>query len=144
MGLKPVTVTDIIQTDVVTAELDSPIPDIATRMEEEEVGSVIVLDGEKPVGIVTDRAIALFCQEMEAPQEYTAEDVLSEKLISGDREMTISDVLEKMSEEKIRRFPVLDEDGSLEGIVTLDDLLVLLGSEMQKSTDVIQGQSSRL
>ena len=144
MGSKPVSATDIIQTDVVTAELDTEIPDLARRMENEDVGSIVVVDGDTPVGIVTDRSIALFCQEMENTQEHTAEHVLSEELISGNTEMTVFEVLEKMSSNDIRRLPILDDEGSLEGIVTLDDLLVLLGTELQKATTVIQSQSSRI
>jgi CBS domain-containing protein len=58
--------------------------------------------------------------------------------------MTVFEVLDEMGEAGIRRFPIVDEDGTLEGIVTLDDLLVLLGKEIQSATEIIQSQLSHL
>jgi len=142
--LESVDIEDVIQTDVVTAEPDTPVPTVASMMEKEDVGAVIVVDGEEPVGVITDRKIALSLQEQEDAFEQTAEDIMTENLVSGTTMMTVFEVLDEMSEEDIRRFPIIDEDGSLAGIVTLDDLVVLLGSELQKVTDVVETQSPRL
>jgi len=142
--LESVDIEDVIQTDVVTAEPDTPVPAVASMMEKEDVGAVIVVDDEEPVGVITDRKIALSLQEQEDASEQTAEDVMTEDLVSGTTVITVFEVLDKMSEEDIRRFPIVDEDGSLEGIVTLDDLLVLLGTEIERATEIIQSQSPRL
>lgn len=142
--LAPVDIEDILQTDVVIAEPDTPVPTVASLMEKEAVGSVIVVDDGQPVGIVTDREIALSLQEQEDPFERTAADIMTRELVSGTTMMTAFEVLDKMNEEGIRRFPIVDEDGTLEGIVTLDDLLVLLGKEIQSATEIIQSQLSHL
>jgi CBS domain-containing protein len=142
--LQSVAIEDIIQTDVVTAEPDTPAPTVASMMENEAVGSVIVADGEEPVGIITDRMIALLFQKQDDAFEQTAEDVMTEDLVFGTTMMTVFEVLEEMGKENIRRFPIVDEDGSLEGIVTLDDLLVFLGKKIQSATEIIQSQSPRL
>lgn len=142
--LQSVTIEDILQTDVVTAEPDAPIPTVASMMEQEDVGAVIVADDEEPVGVITDRMIALLFQDQEDAFEQTAEDVMTGDLVSGTTMMTVFEVLEEMGEEDIRRFPIVDEDGTLEGIVTLDDLLVLLGKELENATEIIQSQSPRL
>lgn len=139
-----VDIEDVIQTDVVTAEPDTPVPTLTGMMEEEDVGSVIVADDDEPLGVITDRKIALMLQERGDIGDQTAQDIMSGDLISGTTSMTVFDALDKMSEENIRRFPIVDEDGSLAGIVTLDDLLVLLGTELQKATQIIKEQSSRL
>ena len=142
-GLQHVTVDDVIQTDVITAEPDTPLPDVAQMMEAEDVGSVVLVEEDRPMGIVTDRTIALSLREMETPAEQTAADVSSEDIITGTTSMTVSDVLDLLSENTIRRLPIVDDNQELEGIVTLDDLLVLLESEMKKATEVIESQSKR-
>lgn len=142
--LESVDIEDVIQTDVVTAATDTPTPTLAGMMAEEDVGSVVIVDDGEPVGIITDRKLALLMQEAKDITEQTAEDIMTGELVTGTTSMTVLDVLNQMSEQNIRRFPITDEDGSLEGIVTLDDLLVLLSTEMQKATEIIQEQSSRL
>lgn len=137
-------IDDIIQTDVVTAEVDTPVQELTVMMENEDVGSVVILDDEVPAGVVTDRKIALTLDKVDDLSEFTARDVISEEIFTGSTSMTMSEILDKMSMENIRRFPIVDENGVLQGIITLDDLLVLLGNELQKATDIIQAQSPRL
>ena len=144
MPLQSVSVDDIIETDVVTAETDTPIPTIAAEMAEEDVGAVVIEEDDRPVGVVTDRKIAVSLEEMPELNEREAEDIMSDEIVTGSNVMTVFEVLQKMDEENIRRLPIVDEDGELEGIVTLDDILVLLGTEMQNATDIIQTQSPRL
>jgi CBS domain-containing protein len=142
--LQSVTIDDIIQTDVVTVEPDTPLQSVAAKLAEEDVGAVVAVEDDEPVGVVTDRQIALYLQEMTDPTEHTARDVLSEDIITGTTVLTVFEVLEQLSEEDIRRLPIVDDEGKLEGIVTLDDLLVLLGSELGKAADIIKTQSPRL
>lgn len=142
--LQQVSVEDVVQTDVVTAESDTPLPTITEKMESEAVGSVVIVDDDEPVGIVTDRSIALCLHEMDDLAECTVDDVAVDDLVTGTTEMSLFDALEQMSTGGIRRLPVVDDDGGLAGIVTLDDVLVSLGSEMEKATDVIRAQSPRL
>lgn len=142
--LQSVTVEDVIQTDVVTAEPDTPITELTNMMEEEDVGSVVIVEDDSPVSIVTDRKIALSLSEMDDPSESTAEDVMSGDIITGKAVLTVFEALDKMSDENIRRLPIVDDDESLEGIVTLDDILALLGTEMQNATDIIKAQSPRM
>ena len=117
---------------------------VAAKLAEEDVGAVVAVEDDEPVGVVTDRQIALYLQEMTDPTEHTARDVLSEDIVTGTTVLTVFEVLEKLSEEDIRRLPIVDDEGKLEGIVTLDDLLVLLGSELGKAADIIKTQSPRL
>lgn len=140
--LQSVAIQDVTQTDVVTAEPDTPLPTVAAMMAEEDVGSVVVEERGEPMGVVTDRTIALMLQETEEIAELKAEDVMSDGIITGTTESTVFDALEQLGEANIRRLPLVDEDGTLDGIVTLDDLLVFLGTEIQMASDLIQAQTS--
>lgn len=142
--LAPVGVEELVQTDVVTAEPDTSIAAIVTEMADEEVGSVVVVEGEAPVGILTDRQIALAIEEMPDVADRLAEDLFTRDPATGTTDMDVFDVLRRLEAEEVRRLPIVDEDGSLEGIVALDDVLVLLGSELQNAASVIRAQSPRI
>lgn len=142
-GLQSPSINEIIQTDVVTVEPDTEITEVVEKMANEEVGSVIVLDDEHPIGVITDRSIALSLAESTDVSDRTAEDFASGEVVTGNTDMTVFDVLDQLEDNDIRRLPIVDEEGSLEGIVTLDDIFVLVNAEMDNATSVIESQSPR-
>jgi CBS domain-containing protein len=132
------TVKEMARTDVVTADPETTTREISRLLEEENVGSVIVTEDKTPVGIVTDRDLALeVIGEGKDSATITAADVMTEDLFTVETDESIYDVLEGMRERGVRRVPVL-EDGELAGIVTLDDFLVLLTSELESVSGVVQ------
>jgi len=142
---QPTKVEDLIVTDVVTAQRDTPIRTVVSSMAENNVGSVVILDddGKTPIDLVTDRKISLSLEGRPNIAEKNVDELLTGDLITGKTEMTVFEALEKLSEAKIRRLPIVDEDGSLQGIVTLDDLLVFLGNQLSDALEVISAQSRR-
>lgn len=142
--LQSVSLHDILQEDAVTADPDTPLPTITSQMKSEDVGSVIITEDEEPQGIVTDRKVALSLEEMPDLTDRTGEDLMSDTAVVGEETMSVYEALQQMSDENIRRLPIVDGDGRLVGIVTLDDILVLLGEELQDSTKIIKQQSPRL
>ena len=137
------TLTDIATTDVVTASLDTEIRQTLDDMDEHAVGSVVVTDGDEPAGLVTDRMIAMAMRDHDSVEELTAGDVATEDLVTASDDDTHFEVLQTMSDEGIRRLPVV-EDGSLTGIVTLDDMIVVTAAELSNAADVIEQQSGPL
>ncbi|MFP8956503.1 CBS domain-containing protein [Natrialbaceae archaeon A-CW3] len=127
--------------DVVTAHTDTEIRDVLDQMEENAVGSVIVTDDDEPVGIVTDRMIAMGLRDAESIDDVTTADVMTEDLVTVSEDETHFEALETMSNEGIRRLPVVDSDGMLTGIITLDDMLVVTASELSNAADVIEQQT---
>lgn len=143
--LETVSLDEIIQTDVVTAEEDTDVREVIQQMEQQDVGSVVVVDDDQqPQGVVTDRKIALSLQETPNIIEQTADELVEGDVTTGDTEMTVFEAINELSEDSIRRLPVTDEDGNLVGIVTLDDIIVLLATEMDTAADIIETQSPRL
>ena len=135
------TVSDLARTDVVTADPDATISELAFAMANERVGSVVVTEGEAPVGIVTDRDIALDVLGTGAdPGEWTARDVMTSDLATASPDDGVMEVVHLMSEASVRRLPLV-EDGRLVGIVTLDDLLVLLAGEISNLARVVEAES---
>ncbi|MDG5776595.1 CBS domain-containing protein [Haloarculaceae archaeon H-GB2-1] len=142
--MTPVDVRDIIQTDVVAVQPDAAISEVASKMGDQDVGCVIVVEGEQPRGVLTDRKIALALSETEDVSGLTASDLLSGDLVVGTDDMSMFDLLDTLGEHNIRRLPIVDGEGSLSGIITLDDFLVLFGSELGTATSIIKSQSPRL
>ncbi len=134
-------VENLARSDVVTAKVDDPVQDLATMMEEEEIGSVVITDGEEPVGIVTDRDLAVQVVAQGAdPADHTAEDVMSSNLYTIEPDAGFYQATEMMSDHGIRRLPVVDSNGELSGIITVDDLNELLADEHQELAGVIREQ----
>jgi len=142
--LNPITIEELIETDVVTAERDTPIQEIVAMMAQHDVGSVVILDDDTPVGIVTDRSIALALDETEEIAEQEADEITPDDLALGTTEMDLTEIVDRLTESDVRRLPIVDDDGALQGIVTLDDVLVFLGTELERATSVIEAQSPRL
>ena len=142
--LQPVTVDDIAAEDVATAERDTPVRTVVATMAERDIGSVVVVEDDEPVGIITDRKVALSIEETPEVAQRTAGELISDGLVTADPSTNIFDVVRLMGDNGIRRIPVVDEDGKLQGIVTLDDAIVLLGTELGNVAETIQAQIDRL
>lgn len=134
-------VENLARSDVVTAPEDESVQELASRMDDSHVGSVVITDGDEPTGIVTDRDLAtrVLGDGMD-PAETTASDVMSEDPATIDQTAGFYQATELMSEHGIRRLPVCDDDGELVGIITSDDLNELLADEHMQLADVIQAQ----
>lgn len=127
--------------EVVTAEPDTAVWDLAQLMEANSVGSVIIEREREIAGIVTDRDLAIQIVGKQRQFEgLTAEDVMTEDVFTVDGEYELFDLFAEMGEHNVRRIPIM-EDGELAGIVTLDDLLAVLHSEMGSVTKVTRAES---
>ena len=137
------TVEDVARTGVMTALPDQSAGNLATVMKEENVGSVVIVDGDDhPVGIVTDRDLVLDVLEpREDPTQMTAGDVMTDTLVTVDPDRGVLDAIELMHEHSVRRLPIVDSAGAMAGIVTLDDLVLLLAQELETLTGIVEAES---
>lgn len=135
-------ISDIARTGVITIHRDQSAGNLATVMKEEDVGSVVVEADDVPVGIVTDRDLTLQVLEPRAdPREVTVGDIMTPNPNTAHVDDSVLDVTEAMYRAEIRRLPVVDDDGELAGIVTLDDLVILFADELGDLAGVIEAES---
>jgi CBS domain-containing protein len=134
------TLERLARTEVITVSVDDVIGDVVETMRTHNVGSVVVVDGGKPRGIVTDRDLVLYAMDGEAA--LTARNVMSEDLFTVDIDSDVFTVINEMHDRTVRRVPVL-ENGDLVGIVTLDDFVGLLAAELEKLAAIIEAESPR-
>ncbi|ACV12401.1 putative signal transduction protein with CBS domains [Halorhabdus utahensis DSM 12940] len=133
-------VTDLARSDVVTAQPETPVTELAGRMDAEDVGSVVITDDDTPVGIVTDRDLAIRVLGKERDRtETTAADVMTADLKTIEADAGFYEATNLMSDAGIRRLPVTDGD-ELTGIVTADDLTELIADEEQQLASTIRAQ----
>lgn len=104
-------------------EADKPVTDAAKLMRDEDVGLAPVVEGDRLVGTVTDRDIAIrVVAEGRDPAATTVRDVASTDLVTIDPEQSLDEALRLMAEHQIRRLPVVEEDGRLVGVLAQADV----------------------
>lgn len=126
---------DISTREVVQCARNATALELAQLMRSSHVGDIVVVDqpdGHKiPVGIVTDRDLAVEVVARERdPASVTAGELMGAELVTVGDQDDIYEAVELMRFKGVRRVPVVDEQGGLAGIVTLDDLLNLIGGEL--------------
>ncbi len=119
-------VGDFMTHQVVTAQPGDPVRAVGELMRDRNVGSVVVTDGERPVGVVTDRDLALLVVADGVDASEPVRDHMSRPLVTGETEMELEEAAALMVEHRIRRLPLRDGE-RLAGIVTIDDLAVRAG-----------------
>lgn len=106
----------------------------AQELYNHDIGSLIVVaDDEKtPVGIITKSNVNMMVAEGKTPTESTVEEMMSTPLIVVTTTETIQTAAERMREHSIKKLPVMDEDGSVVGVLTAGDLAYYLPTFAKK------------
>lgn len=134
-------VIDIARTNVVTVGPGESVADVIRRMHGEAVGSVVVVDGEEPLGLVSDRDLAMaVLDETFDAEETDILEIVDEETPTIEGDAGVYDLVELLSQKGLRRVPVV-EDGELAGIISLSDVVVLLGMELQHVGTAIRSSS---
>ncbi len=134
--------------EVVYATRETSIPEAAKLMRQFHVGDLVVVDevdGKRvPVGIVTDRdiVIEIISQSLDL-NEFSVGDIMSPQLISVQENEGIFETIRLMRAKGIRRIPVVNQEGGLEGIVSADDILDLIAEEMAELAKVAPREQER-
>jgi len=137
---------DLMNTKPVTVRPTETVAAAAKRMRDEGVGCVVVTNStRKPIGILTDRDIVLaVVAEGRLPEATRVEEVMCRHVISGRPTHSLMDAAMKMAEASIRRLPIVDDQGRMVGLVSVDDLLVILITELSNISAAIAGPSKIL
>jgi CBS domain-containing protein len=141
------TAGEVCNRQVVFTRPETPIVDAVGLMRTHHVGDVVVVrepDGERvPIGILTDRDIALAVERLLRLPRLKVADVMSAELVTSDEHESLHDVLRKMQSHGIRRLPVVNERGGLEGILTFDDVIELLSQELTDLAKLVAKEQKR-
>lgn len=138
----------ICQTNVVTIFKGSTLKEVANLMQREHVGSVVIVapneDGiREPIGIITDRDIALTLTSNDRPGELKVENIMQSKPLCARIDEGLFEIIQKMRDYGVKRLPIVNAHGALYGIICADDLLALMGMEINSISQVTDRQITR-
>ena len=122
-------ISEVMTTDVETIEADQTVREAASFMLRADAGSIPVTDGERLMGMITDRDIAVRGVAQGRGPDTTVRELMTDDVVSVRSDDNVDDVAAKMSEAQVRRVPVIDQDDKLCGIVSLGDLSRETGGE---------------
>jgi CBS domain-containing protein len=108
--------------DVQTVTPDQSAREAANFMLRAEAGSIPVTEGDRVIGMITDRDIAVRGVAEGRGPDTPVRELMTDHVICARQDDDVDDVARRMSEEQVRRLPVLDDDDRLCGIISLGDL----------------------
>jgi len=116
---------------VVTASTQMSVSQAADAMRKQNVGALVVVNARRPVGMLTDRDIVVevLARGLD-PESTRIGDVMHKKPVTIREDLGVFDAIKTFAKTGVRRLPVVGRTGLLVGVITLDDLFVLLGNEL--------------
>lgn len=116
-------VKDAMTRDVKVVGPDSSVRDVVAAMNEFDIGSIIVVRGGKPVGVISERdVLRRVVEPCLSPETTTAWQIMTSPVIKIDESASIGEVVELMAEKRVRKIPVMKGD-ELVGIITYTDVV---------------------
>jgi CBS domain-containing protein len=134
-------VRDLMTGNPCSIDADKSVAYAAKMMRDEDVGLAPIVEGDKLIGTVTDRDIAVrVVAEGKDPEQTTVREVASTNLVTIDPQQDLDEALSLMAKHQVRRLPVVEEDGRLVGVVAQADVARIgddarTGQVVQKISD---------
>ena len=133
-------IRDLMTSNIETVRPDQTAREAASFMLSADTGSIPVCNGERIVGMITDRDIAVRGVAAGKGPDCSVSDLMSKDVVFARDDDDAQSVAAKMSEAQVRRLPVLDENDKLVGMVSLGDLA--RDSDGESAHQALEGVSS--
>lgn len=140
---------DFCSRNVVTAEPGASLREASLAMRNAHVGALVVVERQqgvaRPVGILTDRdiVVAVIAVPGVRPESICVCDAMSTRLAVAREDDGLFEAVATMRDRAVRRLPVISADGGLLGIVTLDDLLGVISTELANLAEALRWSRKR-
>jgi len=132
-------IDQLLRRSVKTLPPNATCQEAAALMRDENVGAIVVAEERRPLGVVTDRDLVV---RVVAPGEdatrVLVRDVMTGEPIFVSGERSLEQAIAAMRDLAIRRVPIVDAEGLLRGLVSMDDLLVLLAEQFSDLAHTIR------
>jgi CBS domain-containing protein len=132
-------ISDLALREPVVIGCDGTMADTAALMASSGVGSVIVVEDDRPVGIVTDRDLVTRGIARAYPADGRIDGLMTMGVIALDIDHDLEDLVHVFRDHAVRRIPIVDQDRVV-GVVSLDDIMVLVADELSVVSKVLAGQ----
>jgi CBS domain-containing protein len=116
-------IKDVMTSDPCTIDAEKSVAYAAKMMRDEDVGLAPIVEGDKLIGMLTDRDIAIrVVAEGRNPDQVTVKEVASKQVVTIDPQQDLDEALRIMAKHQVRRLAVVEEDGRLVGVVAQADV----------------------
>jgi CBS domain-containing protein len=116
-------VRDIMSKEVKVVRPDTTVKEVVATMNKFDIGSIIVVQGERPVGIITERDILRrLVEPCLAPETLTARHIMTSPVTTISETATIEEAAKLMAKKRVKRLPVMSNE-KIVGIVTFTDIV---------------------
>ena len=134
---------ELCNREVIVIKADDSISEAVKLMRQHNVGDIVVVEQRGinvvPVGILTDRDLVIEVMAKDVdPQSVTVGDIMSSKLVTALENEELVDLVQRMRIHGVRRVPVVNTHGGLEGIIAVDDVLGLLAEQVSGLADLVR------
>jgi len=131
------TIRDLMTSNPCSIEADKPVAYAAKMMRDEDVGLAPIVEGQKLIGTLTDRDIAIrVVAAGKDPESTTVREVATTRLVTIDPEQDLDEALRLMAQNQVRRLLVVEADGRLAGVVAQAD--VARHASDEKTGDLVE------
>lgn len=133
--------------EVIFVQSDTTVQEAAQLMRQHHVGALVVVDDvsgkRQPMGLVTDRDLVIEVQALELDATViTVGDIMSQS-VTVHENSGVFEAIQLMRDRAVRRLPVVNEQGELTGIVSLDDFLRLLSDELSQLSELVAREQAK-
>ncbi|HEX9756570.1 MAG TPA: CBS domain-containing protein [Nitrospiria bacterium] len=123
--------SDFCKGPVITASPEESVLHASILMRDNKIGSVVITKDERPIGILTDRDIVMrLMTDSKEGFNTKIQEVMTKNPYVVPEGIGIWDLIKRMKKYAVRRFPVVSGEGKIVGMITMDDLIELMGEEL--------------
>ena len=131
------TVSEAMTSNPCSIDATQTVAYAARMLRDEDVGVAPIVEGDKLVGVLTDRDVAVrVVAEGRDPESTTVAEVASKDVVTIDPQQDLDEALRLMAKHQVRRLPVVEEDGRLVGVVAQAD--VAKQADEQQTGEVVE------
>jgi CBS domain-containing protein len=133
-----VLVRDVMSKDVKVVRPDTSVKEVVATMNKFDIGSIIVVQGERPVGIITERDILRrLVGPSLAPETLTARQIMTSPVVAINEMASIEEAAKLMAKKKVKRLPVMSDD-KLVGILTFTDIVFKMPTLLSLLEEIVR------
>jgi len=125
-------VSELMTKAAVTDAPDDTLAEAAAKMRQQQTGSLLIMEGSKLSGIVTERDLLRVVGDGQDPKAVSIRDVMTADPVTIDPDSTIKEAARIMFDKWFRHLPVTASDGTVVGVISLRDLLTLVARGMDE------------
>lgn len=127
-------IKNFMNKNIVSTGKNSKVYEVAKIMKNEGVGSVLIMEKGKLLGIVTDRDIVV---NLEKGCDIKVKEIMSKEVVTIKDNKELYEASKMLSNKGIKRLPVVNRKGEVVGVLSMDDIMIVVITELSNLADVV-------